>query len=47
MEEIEGQGKISEGGIGSIDSRSVKDRVLAILEGGEAAFKMREAKYGL
>lgn len=47
MEEVEGQGKISEGGIGSIDSYRVKDRVITILEGGEAAFKMREAKYGL
>lgn len=47
MEEIDGQGKISEGGIGSIDLQHVKDRVITILEGGETAFKMREAKYGL
>lgn len=47
MEENDGTGIISEGGIGSIDSDTVKDHVVRILEGGEAAFKMREEKYGL
>lgn len=47
MEEVDGQGRISEGGIGSIDMQHVKERVIKILEGGETAFKMREAKYGL
>ncbi len=40
-------GIISEGGIGSIDTDTVKDHVVRILEGGEAAFRMREEKYGL
>lgn len=47
MEEVDGKGKIAECGIGSIDVQDVKKKVVDILEGGEAAFKMREAKYGL
>lgn len=47
MEESEGMGVISDGGIGSIDTKTVKDHVVRILEGGEAAFRMREKKYGL
>jgi len=47
MEESEGMGIISNGGIGSIDTGTVKDHVIKILEGGEAAFRMREEKYGL
>ena len=47
MEENDGTGVISRGGIGSIDAPTVKDRVVRILEGGEKAFKMREEKYGL
>lgn len=47
MEENEGMGIISKGGIGSIDTDTVKDHVVRILEGGEAAFRMREEKYGL
>lgn len=47
MEEKEGLGIITEGGIGSVDSESVKAQVIRILEGGEAAFRMREEKYGL
>ncbi len=47
MEEVDGQGKIAEGGIGSIDLSHVKEHVIKILEGGETAFKMREAKYRL
>ena len=47
MEENEGMGIISDGGIGSIDTDTVKDHVVRILEGGETAFRMREEKYGL
>lgn len=47
MEEDDGKGKISNGGIGSVDRSCVKEKVIQILEGGEAAFKMREQKYGL
>lgn len=47
MEEVDGKGKIAECGIGSIDLQNVKKKVVDILEGGETAFKMREAKYGL
>lgn len=47
MDETEGHGHICEGGIGSVDSQMVKEHVVRILEGGEAAFKMREEKYGL
>jgi ABC-type lipoprotein export system ATPase subunit len=47
MEEIDGQGKISENGIGSIDSEGVRNKVIQILEGGRDAFRMREKKYGI
>lgn len=47
MEEIDGQGKISESGIGSIDSEGVRNKVIQILEGGRDAFRMREKKYGI
>lgn len=47
MEEIDGQGKISENGIGSIDSEGVRNKVIQILEGGREAFRMREEKYGI
>lgn len=47
MEEKEGNGAIIEGGLGSVDTETVKAQVIRILEGGEAAFKMREEKYGL
>ena len=47
MEEKEGHGVVADGGIGSVDTESVKSQVIHILEGGEAAFKMREEKYGL
>ena len=47
MEESDGKGMISDGGIGSIDTATVKDQVVKILEGGEIAFKMREEKYGI
>ena len=47
MEEKDGTGVITEGGIGSVDTKTVKTQVIRILEGGEAAFKMREEKYGL
>lgn len=47
MEEKDGAGVITEGGIGSVDTETVKTQVIRILEGGEAAFKMREEKYGL
>lgn len=47
MEEKDGNGVITEGGLGSVDTETVKAQVIRILEGGEAAFKMREEKYGL
>ena len=47
MDETEGHGHICDGGIGSVDSQTVKKHVVRILEGGEAAFKMREEKYGI
>ncbi len=47
MEELDGQGKVSEGGIGSIDSVGVRNKVIQILEGGPEAFRMREEKYGI
>lgn len=47
MEEVDGKGRIAEGGIGSIDAHSVKDKVISVLEGGRDAFLMREMKYGL
>jgi hypothetical protein len=47
MEEKNGVGSIIKGGIGSVDVKPVKEQVIRILEGGEAAFKMREHKYGL
>ena len=47
MEENNLQGKISEDGIGSIDSEGVRNKVVQILEGGPEAFKMREEKYGI
>lgn len=47
MEEKDGRGSIIDGGIGSVDNENVKAQVIQILEGGEAAFRMREEKYGL
>ena len=47
MDEVNNIGRIMDGGIGSIDSADVKKHVVQILEGGEAAFKMRERKYGI
>lgn len=47
MEEIDGQGLISNNGIGSIDSDCVRQHVIQILEGGPEAFRMREEKYGI
>jgi ABC-type enterochelin transport system ATPase subunit len=47
MEELDRQGKISDNGIGSIDSVGVRNRVVQILEGGPEAFRMREKKYGI
>lgn len=47
MIEEDGSGRVSQGGEGSIDVASVKERVINILEGGRAAFQMREQKYGL
>ncbi len=37
MEENEGMGIISVGGIGSIDTDTVKDHVVRMLEGGEVS----------
>lgn len=47
MEEDSGYGRIAENGLGSIDDSGVKSNVINILEGGTAAFRMREAKYGI
>lgn len=47
MVEVDGQGTIAESGLGSIDDSGVKSNVISILEGGTAAFRMREAKYGI
>lgn len=47
MEELDGLGKISDDGIGSIDSVGVRNKVIHILEGGPEAFRMREEKYGI
>lgn len=47
MEEIDGVGRVSENGIGSIDSENVRNSVVQILEGGPEAFRMREEKYGI
>ena len=47
MEESNSQGRIIDGGIGSIDDPVVKSQVVNILEGGATAFRMREEKYGI
>ncbi len=47
MEEKEGQGQITENGIGSIDAKDVKEKVVQILEGGRDAFQMRKRKYNI
>ncbi|MEA4906728.1 MAG: PHP domain-containing protein [Anaerolineaceae bacterium] len=43
----ERRGWIEEDGIGSIDTKSIKQYVEHILEGGENAFKIRKEKYGI
>lgn len=43
----ERRGWIEEDGIGSIDTKSIKQYVELILEGGENAFKIRKEKYGI
>lgn len=47
MQEKEGAGQIAEKGIGSIDDRDVKEKVVQILEGGRDAFRMRKRKYNI
>ena len=47
MEEQDGKGRIIQGGIGSIDTHSVRDYAVQVLEGGREAFLMREKKYGI
>lgn len=47
MEEQDGKGRIIQGGIGSIDTPSVRDYAVQVLEGGREAFLMREKKYGI
>ncbi len=42
----EGQAKIADEHMGSIDSRPVRELVEEILEGGEHAFEIRRSKYG-
>lgn len=43
----ERRGWIEDDGIGSIDTKSIKQYVEHILEGGENAFKIRKEKYGI
>lgn len=45
LNEEDGKGKIIDNGIGSIDSNSVKQHVIKLLEGGKEAFEIREKKY--
>jgi ABC-type lipoprotein export system ATPase subunit len=40
-------GAIKEDGMGSIDNEAIKQSVELLLEGGEAAFKIRKEKYGI
>ncbi|QUX19721.1 AAA family ATPase [Staphylococcus haemolyticus] len=47
MENENGQGSINNENLGSIDNTLVRNSVIQILEGGDAAFKMRKNKYGL
>ncbi|WP_404456664.1 TrlF family AAA-like ATPase [Oceanobacillus kapialis] len=47
MEEIDGQGRIAENCMGSVDNPNVKNAVINTLEGGNIAFQMRKAKYNL
>ena len=47
MEEQDGKGRIIQGGSGSIDTPSVRDYAVQVLEGGREAFLMREKKYGI
>ena len=47
MENKNGQGSINNENLGSIDNTLVRNSVIQILEGGDAAFKMRKNKYGL
>lgn len=42
----EGQAKISREHMGSIDSKTIRELVEEILEGGKDAFEMRRSKYG-
>ena len=42
----EGRARVSDEHMGSIDSRSVRELVEEILEGGKEAFEMRRRKYG-
>ena len=42
----QGQAKIAQEHLGSIDMRSVRELVEEILEGGKSAFEMRRLKYG-
>lgn len=45
LTEEDGKGKVIESGIGSIDSKNVKQHVIKLLEGGKEAFEIREKKY--
>ena len=42
----EGQARIAQEHMGSIDSAPVRELVEEILEGGKTAFEMRRSKYG-
>lgn len=47
LNEEDGQGKIDDDCLGSIDSEGVRKAVIQTLEGGNNAFRMRKAKYNL
>jgi hypothetical protein len=46
MEADERRGRVTEGGLGSIDKAAIKGFVTRILEGGSRAFRIRKEKYG-
>jgi hypothetical protein len=46
LESVGGKGRIAEGGVGSLDSKTVLDKAGEILEGGPDAFRRRRYLYG-
>lgn len=47
LNEEDGQGKLNDDCLGSIDTEGVRKAVIQTLEGGNNAFRMRKAKYNL